>query len=567
MFIQFRLQDITCSRPPPVPKRFAYKTWYRISKSIHPDPELHNIGSYKSLHSVYVSELAQKDIDLTDIAFDPYSSSRGRWLDRDERRQRARRQEFNFDALLDVAVKCSKGAHEVVSCEKREGGFNRVFLIEFDNKAKVVAKVPMRAAGPAALTTMSEVATLRYVKSKTRVPVPQVLAWSSRPESGTVGTEYVIMEHMSGVALHDIWSQMTGVQHIELVSSVGELAKELCALDFRAFGSLYFNASDKPAGALPLDEEFCIGPHCGRHLWGYNDDQMAQTAVPLGLQGPWQDFSSYLADLTQIGEVTISQRGSPQALVEDHLRLLETSRKALEIVKNVTTDASGPILFHPDLHARNLFVDPNDPTQIVGVIDSQSTAIEPAFVHAVETPDFAEEPLLDKTLDADISHDQEMHDDARRCSTTWAVMVFLCPKLGKATALNHLLCCYLAGVSSGYSDDIASLRSLLADVSSEWEELKIPSPCPYQPSEEDVKLLSLEREHSQSTQRLRAYLSRLLRCEMDGLVENSRWDEVVPIYREQYAGFVRACIASREEDETEEDAQKKADKLWPFEFR
>lgn len=96
------------------------------------------------------------------LAFDPYSYSRGRWLDRDEQRQKARRREFNFDALLDVAVKCSVGAREVVACEKREGGFNRVFVIEFDNGAKVVAKVPMQYAGPTALTTMSEVATLRY---------------------------------------------------------------------------------------------------------------------------------------------------------------------------------------------------------------------------------------------------------------------------------------------------------------------------------------------------------------------------------------------------------------------
>lgn len=59
-------------------------------------------------------------------------------------------------------MKCSVGAREVVACEKREGGFNRVFVIEFDNGAKVVAKVPMQYAGPTALTTMSEVATLRY---------------------------------------------------------------------------------------------------------------------------------------------------------------------------------------------------------------------------------------------------------------------------------------------------------------------------------------------------------------------------------------------------------------------
>lgn len=37
-----------------------------------------------------------------------------------------------------------------------------MFIVELDNGEKVVAKVPMRFAGPPALTTMSEVATLRY---------------------------------------------------------------------------------------------------------------------------------------------------------------------------------------------------------------------------------------------------------------------------------------------------------------------------------------------------------------------------------------------------------------------
>ncbi|KAK3612843.1 hypothetical protein LTR56_028211, partial [Elasticomyces elasticus] len=101
----------------------------------------------------------------------------------------------------------------------------------------------------------------------------------------------------------------------------------------------------------------------------------------------------------------------------------------------------------------------------------------------------------------------------------------------------------------------------------EWKELGIPSVCPYQPSQADGKLLSVELDQLESTQRLRAYLSRLLRCEMDGWIEEGRWHEVVPIYREQYAEFVSACIASREEDEPAEHAEEKADKLWPFDLR
>ncbi|WPH00052.1 Hypothetical protein R9X50_00287500 [Acrodontium crateriforme] len=487
----------------------------------------------------------RRDIDLPEPAFDPYSYSRGRWLDQDERRQKVRTLKFNFDALLDVAVNCSSGAREVVACEKRQGGFNRVFIIEFDNGSKVVAKVPMPFAGPSALTTMSEVATLRYVKGKTSVPVPRVLSWNSNPESGLVGIEYIIMEHVSGVALKDVWGQMTELQHIEVIESLGNLTH-------------------------PVDEDYCIGPHCGRQFWGYDDDQTTKATVPFGFQGPWQDLSIFFADLNKISRLAVDQRKLPQEEVENHLRLLEMSRKTLEAVGNITAvqESCSALLFHPDLHARNIFVNPKDPTQILGIIDWQSTAIEPAFVHAVETPDFAEEPLLDKTLDADVSRDSsEAQGHAQRCKRTWAVMAFLCPKLGKAKTLSPVLCRYLTSICSGCSDDATSLRSLLADVSGEWEELGIPGVCPYQPSQEDEKLLSIELDQLESTQRLRAYLSRLLHCETDGWIEAGRWDEVIPIYREQFAEFVSACIASREEDETEEDARRKADALWPFDLR
>jgi hypothetical protein len=56
--------------------------------------------------------------------------------------------------LLDVAVTHSQGAREVVACEKVEGGFNRVFIIELDNGEKVVANLPMRFTGPAALVLL-----------------------------------------------------------------------------------------------------------------------------------------------------------------------------------------------------------------------------------------------------------------------------------------------------------------------------------------------------------------------------------------------------------------------------
>jgi hypothetical protein len=45
-----------------------------------------------------------------------------------------------------------------------------------------------------------------------------------------------------------------------------------------------------------------------------------------------QGLSTFFADLTQIGKATVSQRGCSQDLVEEHMRLLETSKKTLDVV-------------------------------------------------------------------------------------------------------------------------------------------------------------------------------------------------------------------------------------------
>lgn len=124
------------------------------------------------------------------------------------------------------------------------------------------------------------------VRSKTTVPVPKVLAWNSEPNSVSVGTEYIIMEHVPGIALKETWSKMNNFEHIDLIERMGGLVEQLCALDFGAFSRLYLNTANKLPNSNPIDGKYRVGPPCGRQFRGYNDDQIARAAVSLDLQGP-----------------------------------------------------------------------------------------------------------------------------------------------------------------------------------------------------------------------------------------------------------------------------------------
>ena len=59
------------------------------------------------------------------------------------------------------------GKKHIKSCEKKEGGFNRVFIFTMDDSSRVVARLPFISAGPAKFTTASEVATIQYCVCET----------------------------------------------------------------------------------------------------------------------------------------------------------------------------------------------------------------------------------------------------------------------------------------------------------------------------------------------------------------------------------------------------------------
>lgn len=214
---------------------------------------------------------------------DPYQYTSGRWLHLEEEQQRARCVKFDLNALCRKAIEACPGASRVVNYEKKEGGFNRVFILYMDNNAKVIARIPFRLAGPPALITHSEVATIAYgenhsslmfycsanleVRSRTSIPVPEILDWSDDPENG-IGTPYIIMKYAPGVSLQERWPTMNTVEKIRCVERLSRYTKELAALKFPAFGSLYFsNSSLSGKEVIDIGPSFCIGYHCGTDYW------------------------------------------------------------------------------------------------------------------------------------------------------------------------------------------------------------------------------------------------------------------------------------------------------------
>jgi hypothetical protein len=110
------------------------------------------------------------------------------------------------------------------------------------------------------------------VKKLTKVPVPDVLAWSSQSDN-PVGAEYIIMSEIPGVLLKDVWNTMTASQHITCIRSITFLVKELCAVEISYYGSLYSRTNGQD-DLLAFDTHYGIGPLCKAH---HRADKLAQT--------------------------------------------------------------------------------------------------------------------------------------------------------------------------------------------------------------------------------------------------------------------------------------------------
>lgn len=222
---------------------------------------------------------------------DPYVYTSGRFFRGDETARSARQITFDFEALCRRVIELCPGAASISSCEKKEGGFNRVFIFTTDNGRRLVARLPFPIAGPPKITTQSEVATIRYGKSiisrmahlltqafdvvqaKTSIPVPKILDWCDNA-STSIGTEYIIMEHADGVQLQDMWPRMNEIQRITCINAIYQTIKDIANLEFPAYGSLYHTDMDlKFTTKIPLDQDFCIGPHCGVIYWDYKPSE------------------------------------------------------------------------------------------------------------------------------------------------------------------------------------------------------------------------------------------------------------------------------------------------------
>ncbi|KAH7887144.1 hypothetical protein F5I97DRAFT_1791528, partial [Phlebopus sp. FC_14] len=149
---------------------------------------------------------------------------------------------------------------------------NRVVLLRFDGGRKAIAR---SLAGAFSLHDRERA---RHHRRRLGLPIPLVLAWSSRAEGTDVGAEFILMEKAPGCILYAVWGNLIINERARFVKTLAEWECQLLELKFTHYGSLYYKG-DVPAvlraptlleDISPGDElnsPFCAGLTVRRDFW------------------------------------------------------------------------------------------------------------------------------------------------------------------------------------------------------------------------------------------------------------------------------------------------------------
>ncbi|KAL4962987.1 phosphotransferase family protein [Aspergillus stella-maris] len=362
-----------------------------------------------------------------------FADSNDRFLVNEKYQLNGRYCKFDLDALCDVVARCGGGVCPVTFVEKFEGGFSKAILMRREDRKELIVKIPCRIAGPQHLTTAAEVGTYKYLKKRTNIPVPSVIAWFSRSCS-SVGAEYIVMEKASGVQSFEKWEHVPEIEKLELIRNLTQNTK-----DFR-----HENVTD--------DDTFCIGPEEAL------DRGPCENQVPV-------------------------YRGTQQEH-EDLLKMAISLMPALDS-NAILTKYSKPTLWHTDFHMGNIYVPSQERSQITSFIDWQSISVLPMFLQA-RWPIFSQ-PLRDYKrglINPERPAYFETFDQDEKAAAQQELKQ---AKLAKAYEVSASLEELFIRLGETSEVGVVPLRECLIKISHKWSLFGFSGTCPYSFTNEDIK--------------------------------------------------------------------------------
>lgn len=143
--------------------------------------------------------------------------------------------EPRIDIIKDIACKVLDESHRCTVEFYAQGAFNKLYLIRC-NKGEFMMRVSLPV--DPRYKTLSEVATLDFVRQNTDIPVPKVFAFNAQNDN-ELGFEWILMERMPGKPLSERWRTMSFMAKEKLVKRLASFAAQLFRKKLHHMGNLY----------------------------------------------------------------------------------------------------------------------------------------------------------------------------------------------------------------------------------------------------------------------------------------------------------------------------------------
>lgn len=277
------------------------------------------------------------------------------------------------------------------------GLFNKLYIVESASGPRM-----MRVSLPVypRHKTRAEVATLRWVRENTTIPVPNVFAFDDSNDN-EIGFEWILMELMEGAPAHRRWRTMSLEQKVVFTKRVATFQAELSGRGkpesiFRGIGTLDLRKVDqvdqghdaedldKVSPGLLVSHEFFMGDHL------YYD-------IPRGPFRSSHDWLSAVLNIIIVHQTAVLEKTDDEDEKEDAEEILPVARRLLALVPKVfpahPDEAETTALYHHDLHLNNILV--NEKGEITAVLDWESISAMPLWMSTM-VPKFLDEPVREE---------------------------------------------------------------------------------------------------------------------------------------------------------------------------
>ncbi|KAJ3125884.1 hypothetical protein HK098_008135 [Nowakowskiella sp. JEL0407] len=288
-------------------------------------------------------------------------------------------QAINWEAIAEIACKqCN--AKSAQWGKQSAGGYNLVKFLHLDNGSTIVARVPLLPSEkiPQSYSDYlcarveSEVATMEYVATHTKIPMPTVIHHGVQSGSNV---PFLLMTKLEGTQLSSVWDDMVDWKREIVLRQVVDILLELSTLRFEKIGAL-FKKSDNGKATWYLKPESLINPPEESGASNDLNDRLYSSATDY-----W--IAKLKSELKKISEDSFGSSTKAYAYTQAWFR-----QSIIPSLYDNSLDYDGFPLMPGDFHSQNILIENKDTDpKIVGVIDWEFSATTP-------TSSFAQYPFF-----------------------------------------------------------------------------------------------------------------------------------------------------------------------------